>query len=88
MSLIEGQRERDGAERDILLGRLTKDTGGRYEEALSMSGMSLKLQQMASELSNQYRVTFARPQRLVPPKTTEISARDRKLKARGMLARP
>lgn len=86
-SIYEGQRDnRGGAERDIVLGRLTKETGGRYEEVLSTSALSLKLRQMASELSNQYRVTFARPQRLVPPKTTEISARDRKLKARGMLA--
>jgi VWFA-related protein len=84
-SVYEGQRDTTGAERDILLGRLTKDTGGRYEEVLAPSALTRKTQQMASELSNQYRVTFARPQRLVPPKKTEISVRDRKLKARGML---
>lgn len=77
---------RGGADRDIVLGRLTRDTGGRYEEVLSMTALSFKLQQMASELSNQYRVTFARPERLIPPKSTQISTRNNKLKARGMLS--
>jgi hypothetical protein len=75
-----------GAERDIVLGRLTRDTGGRYEEVLAMSALAMKLQQLSAELSNQYRVTFARPQRLIPPDKTEISARDPKLSARGRLA--
>lgn len=87
-SAYDGPRDdRGGADRDMVLGRLTKETGGRYDEVLSTSAISLKLQQMATELSTQYRVTFARPSRLIPPKTTEISARDRKLKARGMLAK-
>lgn len=72
-----------GVGREMALGLLTRDTGGRYEEVLSMSGLDMKLQQMAGELSSQYRVVFASPQRLIPAKTTEISARDPKLKARG-----
>ena len=44
-----------------------------------------KLQQLAAELSNQYRVTYARPQRLIPPKDVEVSARRSDLRARGML---
>lgn len=75
----------NGADRDIVLGRLTRDTGGRYEEVLAMSALESKLDQMSAELSNQYRVTFLRPQRLIPPDKTEISARDPKLKARGRL---
>jgi VWFA-related protein len=74
-----------GTGRDFILGRLTRETGGRYEEIQATSALDLKLQQMASELSNQYRVTFASPQRLVPATKTEISARDPKLTARGML---
>jgi VWFA-related protein len=74
-----------GVGRDIVLGRMTKETGGRYEEVLSMSALSAKLQQLSSEISNQYRVTFARPQRLIPPRNTEISARQPNQHARGML---
>jgi VWFA-related protein len=76
-----------GVGRDIVLGRMTKETGGRYEEVLSISSLSAKLQQLSSEISNQYRVTFARPQRLIPPKSTEISARQPNVHARGMLAK-
>ena len=71
--------------RDIVLGRMTKETGGRYEEVLSMSSLSAKLQQLSDEISNQYRVTFARPQRLIPPKSTEISGKQPSVHARGML---
>ncbi|HEV3215098.1 MAG TPA: VWA domain-containing protein [Vicinamibacterales bacterium] len=74
-----------GVGRDIVLGRMTKETGGRYEEVLTMSALSAKLQQLSGEISNQYRVTFARPDRLIPPKNTEISARQPNQHARGML---
>jgi VWFA-related protein len=74
-----------GVGRDIVLGRMTKETGGRYQEVLSTSGLNAKLQQLSGEISNQYRVTFARPRRLIPPKSTKISARQSKLRVRGML---
>jgi len=74
-----------GVGRDIVLSRMTKDTGGRYEEVLSINSLSAKLQQLSDEISNQYRVTFARPQRMIPPKSTEISARQPNVHARGML---
>jgi hypothetical protein len=77
-----------GVGRDIVLGRMTRETGGRYEEVLSISSLSAKLQQLSSEISNQYRVTFARPQRLIPPKSTEISAKQPNVHARGMLVKP
>jgi VWFA-related protein len=86
-SVYEDQRQDAGADRDILLGRLTKETGGRYEEVLALSALPHKAEQLARELSGQYRVTFARPQRLIAPKKTEIAVRDRKLKARGLLQR-
>ena len=76
-----------GADRDIVLGRMTKETGGRFEEVVAMSSLAAKLEQLAAEISNQYRVTFARPQRLIPPKNTEISAKQSSLHARGMLAK-
>jgi VWFA-related protein len=81
-----GQRpEGNGVDRDMVLGRLTNETGGRYEEVLSASALTFKLQQMSAELSNQYRVVFASPDRLVPASKTEITGRDPKLKVRGML---
>jgi VWFA-related protein len=73
-----------GVGRDIVLSRMTKETGGRYEELLTINNLSEKLQQLSAEISNQYEVTFARPQRLLPPKTTQITARQRDVQVRGM----
>jgi len=80
-----GDASGGGVGRDIVLGRMTKETGGRYEEVLSIISLSAKLQQLSGEISNQYRVTFARPQRLIPPRSTQISARQPNVHARGML---
>jgi VWFA-related protein len=73
------------AGREIVLSRGTEETGGRYENVLAASGLEMKARQMAAEISNQYRVTYSRPDRLVPPRETEISVRRADLKARGML---
>jgi VWFA-related protein len=71
--------------REIVVSKGTSETGGRFEEVLVPTQLELKSRQLATELSNQYRVTYARPSRLVPPSKTEISARRSELRARGML---
>lgn len=76
-----------GQGREIVLSKGSAETGGRYEQVLSATGLEQKARQLAAEISNQYRVVYARPDRLVPPKSTVISARDQKLKALGMLVR-
>lgn len=76
-----------GQGREIVLSKGSAETGGRYEQVLSVTGLEQKARQLAAEISNQYRVVYARPDRLVPPKTTVISARDTALRARGMLVR-
>ncbi len=74
-----------GQGREIVVSKGTSETGGRFDEVLLPTSLELKSRQMAIELSNQYRVTYARPSRLVPPSKTEISVRRPDLKARGML---
>ena len=73
--------------REIVVSKGTSETGGRFEEVLVPTSLELKSRQLASELSNQYRVTYARPSRLVPPSKTEVSVRRTDLRARGMLLR-
>jgi len=73
------------ADREMVVAKGTDETGGRNELVLSAMGLESKAQQLAAELSNQYRVTYARPQRLIPPKDVEVSARRSDLRARGML---
>jgi hypothetical protein len=45
------------------------------------------LKQIANELTHQYRVTFARPQSLIPPQRTTVSATKPGLTARGTLVK-
>ncbi len=73
--------------REIALSRATAETGGRYEQVLSVMGLEMKARQLGTELSNQYRVIYARPDRMIPPKHTEVSVRRADLRARGMLMR-
>jgi VWFA-related protein len=73
------------AGREIVLSRASSETGGRYENIMSPTALEVKARQVAVEVSNQYRVTYARPERLIPPKQTEVSVKRPDLKARGML---
>jgi hypothetical protein len=74
-----------GQGREIVISKGTSETGGRFEEILLPTALEVKSRQLATELSNQYRVTYARPSRLVPPSKTEVSVRRADLRARGML---
>jgi hypothetical protein len=74
-----------GEDREIVVSRATKDTGGRNEIVLASMGLAPRATQLAKEISNQYRVTYARPPRLIPPRNTEISAKNPEFRARGML---
>ena len=69
--------------REIVISKGTSETGGRFEEVLIPARIELKARQLATELSNQYRVTYARPQRLIPPKKTEVSVRPQNLRVRS-----
>jgi hypothetical protein len=71
-----------GQGREIVVSRGTSETGGRFEEVLTPAALELKAQQLGTEISNQYRVTYARPERLIPPKRIEVSIRRPNLRAR------
>jgi hypothetical protein len=62
-------------------------TGGRNEVVLAAMGLAAKSTQLAQEISGQYRIVYARPERLIPPKNTEISVKNPDLRARGMLVK-
>jgi hypothetical protein len=72
---------------EMVVGKATTASGGRNEIVLSSMGLPAKAKQLATELSNQYRITYARPQRLIPPRETTISARRADLRARGTLVK-
>ena len=72
-----------GQGREIVVSRGTGETGGRFEEVLTPVALELKAQQLGAEISNQYRITYARPERLIPPKNVEVSVRRPNLRTRS-----
>lgn len=53
----------------------TRMTGGRRDDLLTPMALSDRLQSLGHELENQYQIVYARPQRLVPPKTLEVTSK-------------
>jgi len=74
-------------DRSIVLDEGTRTTGGRYEDLLVSSALTVRLKQIATDLTHQYRVTYARPQSLRPPEKFEVSVTKPGLTVRGTAAR-
>jgi hypothetical protein len=53
----------------------TRMTGGRRDDLLSSMAIAERLQTVGNELNNQYRITYARPPKLIPPKTLEVGVK-------------
>jgi VWFA-related protein len=69
--------------RNIVLDRGVVDTGGVREQLLAPSGLGDRLKRLAAQLTHQYRVTYARPQSLIPPERITVSVTKPGLVARG-----
>jgi VWFA-related protein len=80
-----GQRNRE-----MFLDAATNATGGTRALLLSSMAIDDALTHLADELANQYRITYGRPESIIPPKKIEVSVRQPGLTARGtpVLVRP
>jgi hypothetical protein len=65
----------EGRSREIVFDTGTRQSGGRRQNVLASMSLSDTLTRLANELLGQYRITYARPDTLIPPKTTEVSVR-------------
>jgi Ca-activated chloride channel family protein len=61
----------------------TEQTGGRRDLVMALTAASEHMKQLAQELLNQYVVTYARPDTLIPPQKIEVSVTKPGLKARA-----
>jgi VWFA-related protein len=59
--------------RNMVIAEGTEATGGRRDQVLALSGAPSRMAQLARELINQYTVTYARPETLIPPQRLEVS---------------
>jgi VWFA-related protein len=73
-----GQRNRE-----MFLDTAARATGGDRFTLLSNMALAGALGRLADELTNQYRITYGRPDTLIPPEKIEVSVRRPGLTARG-----
>ena len=73
--------------RSIVLQQGTRDSGGRYDTVLAGTALTGRLKQVAAELTHQFRVTYARPNTLIPPERVSVTAARSGLTVRGIPAK-
>ena len=74
--------------RNIVLDRGTKETGGRRETLITEMALQDNLLSIADELLTQFKVTYARPEQLIPPKNVTVEAKAAGVTARGTVPGP
>jgi hypothetical protein len=81
--VILGRRVNNAHDRAVVLDEGPRDTGGRLDTLLTGTALSGWLEKLANELKHQYRVTYARPQTLIPPERVTVSSGRPGLTVRG-----
>lgn len=78
-----GQRNRE-----MFVDAATRATGGNRFTLLSSLALAGALDHLADELTSQYRITYGRPDTLIPPERIEVSVKRPGLTARGTPIKP
>jgi VWFA-related protein len=74
-------------DRSVVLDQGTKESGGRYDTILMGTALTARMKDIARDLRSQYRVTYARPQTLIPPERVTVDAANPAQTARGTAVR-
>ena len=53
----------------------TRDTGGRRDDLLTPMALADRLLSLGNEIENQHQIVYARPAKLIPPKTMEVTSK-------------
>ncbi len=75
-------------ERALLVDVGTKETGGWRENLLTSMSIRPALQKLANQLTHEYRVTYSRPDTLIPPEQVTFATKRAGLTVHGQVARP
>jgi hypothetical protein len=70
-------------DRNMVLDAGPKQSGGSLSTLLVGSALSGRLKQLANEITHQFRVTYARPNRLIPPEKVTVTSKRPELVLRG-----
>jgi len=82
-ALLVGRPENASQDRNIVVDVGTRDTGGSRQTVLASTGLKPRMLQLATVLTHQFKVTYARPQSLIQPKTIAVSTKKPGLTVRG-----
>jgi VWFA-related protein len=74
--------------RNVVLDRGTKETGGRRETLITEMALQENLLSVADELLTRFKVTYSRPEQLIPPKNITVEAKAAGVTARGTVPGP
>jgi hypothetical protein len=85
--VIVGQPVNNDVDRNQVITVGPRDSGGRTDNIFTSTALTTKLKQVAADLTHQYKVTYARPQSLIPPEQVTITAAKPGLTVRGTPAR-
>jgi len=77
----------EARERAMVLDEGTRVTGGARIDILAVESLGVRLKQLADQLTHQYKVTYARPQTLIPPERFAVASSKPGLTARGTPAK-
>lgn len=82
-----GRPLNNNQDRSIVLDLGTKNSGGSFNTVLISTGLTAKMKALANELTHQFKVTYARPESLIPPEQITVAAARSGLTVRGTPAR-
>jgi Ca-activated chloride channel family protein len=66
---------REDQELELSIADGTRMSGGRRDDLLTSMAFTDRLESLATELHNQYQITYARPRTLLPPKTIDVTSK-------------
>jgi hypothetical protein len=75
-------------DRNMVLDMGPKQSGGSFNTILTGSALTGRLKQLANEITHQFRVTYARPPRLIPPEKVTVTSKRGDLVLRGTAIDP
>jgi hypothetical protein len=81
--IVLGRPMNQAEDRSIVLAEGPRLSGGSYDNLLLSTALTSRLKQLAAELTHQFRVTYARPDRLIPPERVTVTAARPGLTVRG-----
>ncbi len=82
--ISQSQLQHQEMERDLVFARATDDSGGHHRELLVGTAIEGAMNDMVTELRNQYLVVYSRPDALIPPEEITVGVTRAGLTVRGI----